>query len=645
MALHDYREQERQQAGPVTLTPELDLSLSDSELLDLIDRKQSEYASMLERDKVGQRVRTMTEYFRGKQEVKQKRGMPDKRYNANIIWRDLNTRVQNATSRMPDVVVMSPQQDESPTVKERTRSVEEWLGIRLDSDVTRRLAQRALQDNALKFRGVWAYRYDPVRKDAVIECLRPEDVVLDATARVPEDGYTCDNMEYVGEWCEDFTATVLDRFPDKSGELLAQISREKAAGNKPASSKLRYLKSTARVTRRDGSAALVLIYSYDRILLSKAPHPYWDEREGSEESFGIIPEDRLHPEVSAMLPVLGLKDPAEEARYAPRRFNHFPFPRMPYTLMVGRNLGEGPIESTTVVEQAIPLQDIVNNRGDQITQINDWAIPKTAIATGAMTEAKASKISRDPSEIITAELREGQGIDNVIKTFSGEPAHPALYQDLQANIQLIDSFFSTQAAVRGEAVEPESGISKQISREGDLSTTDDIAQTMVQRAVEEAANWLVQLAKIYFDEPRSASAYGPDRTLRKASVSRDLIPDDLQVVVKANAVDKMTMRNMALNLVTSQGIDPYNLYQFLDFPNPKEMTVDLVNFLRKDADGGASYLQSIGANPSLPGNQQNEAEASAPQAALQPAPSPQPPAPPGPPAPPQAPAPPGNIQQ
>lgn len=602
MSLHDYKGEE---SRPLTQNPELDLELSDDELLDLIQRKIDEYNSYYTEQHIEERSKKNVKYWKGQPDFSTKRGLPEKRYNNNIIHRDLATRIQNATSRMPDIVVMSPEQDTNPSVKEQSRTVEDWLCIRVDNDVTRRLAQSAVRDNHLKYRGIWKYRYDHFKKDAVIDRLRPEDVVLDSTARIPEDGYTVDNMEFIGEWIEESTASVIAKFPDSKQKILDELSREAKTNNKPQASKMRYLQSWARVHKNSGDPTIVLVHSYKRILLSKGMNPYYDDREPNIQEMGLIPESVLHPEVAQVLPQLGLQLP-QPPQTKPKNFNHFPFSRMPYSIFSGENIGDGPLDDTTVVEQSLPMQDIVNYRGDQITAINDWAIPKTATATTAMTDEKASNISRDPSEVITVKLEEGQSIDDAITTFSGEPANPALYDDLQQAISAIDSHFSTNPVTRGETVTQESGISKQISREGDLSAADDIAQTMVQRCVEEAANWLVQLAKIYFDEPMKATAPAPDRSMKTAAIARDMIPDNIQIVVKANAVDKMTLRNMSMNLVTSKGIDPYNLFLDLEYPNPKERAQQLVDFLNGPPSGYVKYLADIGVNPAEPANQQSE---------------------------------------
>lgn len=601
MPLHELEKQNEQ---PITQNPELDITLSDDELINLIDSKIGEYSKYLDTERITERAKKNVAYWKDNRHESEKAGEPQQTYANNIIHRDLATRAQNATSRMPDIVVMSPEQEDDPQIKEKTRSVEDWLGIRIDNDVTRRLAKGAIYDHHLKYRAIWKYRYDHFKKDVVIDRLKPEDVILDSTARIPEDGFTADNMEFIGEWITEATASVLAKFSDKREAILNELGREEIKSGKPRSSKMRYLECWAKVHNTKGEPKIILVHKYNHILLAKNTNPYWDDREKNLEEMGEIPPAELHPSVAQILPQLGLDVP----EYQPKRFNHFPHSRMPYSIFSAENLGDGPIDDITVVEVGLPLQDTVNRRGNQITLTNDWAVPKTAIDTEAITAEQAEDISRDPSEVIKVTVPEGRTIQSTIYTWSGEQASPALYQDLQQAIQAIDSHFSTNPVTRGETVTQESGISKQISREGDLSSADDLAQTMVQRCVEEAANWLVQLAKIYFDKPVRAMKQGFDRSLKTAAISSQLIPDNIQIVVKANAIDKMTMRNLAMNLIGGEAIDPQTLYEILDFPNPKEMTQRLIDYLSGKETGYMQYRQDIGLEAGVPADQQSEAD-------------------------------------
>ena len=581
-------------SSPVTNSPELDLGFSDTEILDLIDQKLAEYKAFYTSKKIKERTEKMMRYWKGDQSVDRNTKTEGRvEYINNVIHRDLATRVQNATSRMPDLVAMSPEQEDDLSVREQVRSVEQWLNIRLDSDVLKRLAKAALIDNHLQLRGIWMYRYDHFRKDAVIERLRPEDVILDSTARIPEDGFTCDNMEFIGVWIEDSTARILAQFPDKKQELLDEIDRVEVAGKEKAKpSKIRYLQSWATMHDEEGIAHELLIHSYNNIILHKGPSPYWVEEDVNAQ-FQLEPEQApidplsLPPELQ-QLGITQLPEPT-----TPKRKNFFEFARKPFTLFSGENTGEGPLDDTNVVEISLSMQDIVNKRGNQITLINDWAVPKIVTGAKYMTEEKAENISRDPTEIIHLS-NEAENISQALVAISGTPASPALYKDLQDAVAAIDSHFSTNPVTRGETVTQESGISKQISREGDLSASDDIAQTMLQRSIEEAANWLLQFVKIFYDEPRSASSPGPDKSLTKVSISSNLIPDGLQVIVRASAVDKSTKRNVAMNLASMKAIDPYSLFEDLDYPNPKEMTKRLVDFLAGPPEAYVRYMQDVG---------------------------------------------------
>ena len=583
------------EAGPLTQSPELSLQFSDSEINEVIGRKIKESIDHYKTKEIDTRTKKMVDYWLGIQDTGEKIRNQNPYLN-NIIHRDLGTRAQNATSRMPDIIVMSPQQQDNLIVKEQTAKIEEWLSIRLDSDVLRRLAKNAVMDNHLKLRGIWKYRYDHFKKDAVIDRLRPEDVILDHTARIPEDGFTADNCEFIAEWLEEPTAVVMAKFPDKKDDILTELDREKTEkGTVARSSKMRYMEVWATMHDEQGDPHEITFWKYNDLILGKSANPYFDDSEESNQEFGI--ED-VPPQ-----PLFG--QPALPQQPLPKRKNFFSFARKPYTIFSGENLGNGPLDDTTVVEVALPMQDIVNKRGRQITLINDWAVPKVVTGAAFLDEEKANNITRDPSEIIFLNI-DVEDVRAGFVSITGAPASPALYNDLQSSIQAIDAHFATNPI---KQLSGESGEAKQISRDQDLAAADEIAQNMVQRSVEEAANWLVQLAKIFFDEPITASAPGQDSTLRTASISKELIPDDIQIVVRSNAIDKPTMRNLMLELAGMKAVDPYTLAEALDIPNPKEVTQRLIDFLNGPPSGYVKYLQDIGANPLEPAGSQTEAVA------------------------------------
>jgi hypothetical protein len=152
----------------------------------------------------------------------------------------------------------------------------------------------------------------------------------------------------------------------------------------------------------------------------------------------------------------------------------------------------------------------------------------------------------------------------------------------------------------------ESGVSKQISREGDLVMSDDIVNIAVERAIWEMAQWEVQLMKLFYDKEHYVRHMGPDGELVESMLSQDLIADGICVSIKANSTDKITRRNTAMALLPAKAIDPLSLFEDLDVPNPKERVKRLITFLRGEADGWSAYSEAIGlegmapAQPALP---------------------------------------------
>lgn len=565
---------------PVTFAPEITLQFSDEEINQVIGKKITDAEQYYSSDK--KNLKSIREknvdYWLGKQVDPSK--MNGDVYVNNIIHRDTETSIKNAVSRMPDIIVMSPSVREDATIRDQTSNVEQWLRVRLDSDVLRRLAKGALRDNRLKLIGIWKVRYDFNRHDVVLERLKPEDVTIDHTARICEDGFTIDNAEFVREFLEEPVSVICAKFPNKKKEFLDLISREKFGGKEvPSSSKVRYEEDWATMYTAEGNPQEITFWRYQNLILDKRLTPYYDYAQAS------LPQ----------LP--GTEKPVQR--------NYFDRPRKPYILFSGENLGNDPIDDATPVTISIAQQDIVNKRGQQITLINDWAVPKIVVNGSAISEEKAANITQDPREIIYLN-DQNQDVRTALMAISSASASPALYQDLQNAISAIDTHFSTNPVSRGETVSQESGISKQISREGDLSAADDLAQTMIQRAVEEAAQWFVHLAKMFGSQPLSAVAPGKDGAITSVKIKSVDIPDDLQIVVKSNTLDKPTQRAMAMDLARMKAIDPYSLFEDLDEQNPKELTKRLVDFLSGGADGYARYLQDVGVTPMQPANQQSE---------------------------------------
>jgi hypothetical protein len=238
------------------------------------------------------------------------------------------------------------------------------------------------------------------------------------------------------------------------------------------------------------------------------------------------------------------------------------------------------------------LQKSANKRLRQITEIADNAVPKKAFAGDYITKEDARRVTNDPEENIWFDG--ANDVSKAVTTLRSDPPSPLLYQDLVGTRQQIDSKFATHSVTRGELQTQESGVSKQITREGDLTISDDIVSIVVERVVSEMANWATQMMKMFYVDAHWVKDMGQDGELVAVALQQDLIEDGMAVSVSSSSTDKASKKDMAIALVGQKANDPLSLFEDLEVPNPKERARRMITFNMGGQDGFARYAKETG---------------------------------------------------
>jgi len=579
--LPQIQEQEKLRKEESNIHPSLHLDIDDKDLIRIIKQRiiddENFYSTELKLDK---RRKKMEEFYLGKQvdtsTIDENWQLP---YVDNLIWQDLETRIGLAAATLPEVECVPPNDDN--VSKERAKKVERALEIRLNNENIRRLIKDGLRDNHLFLIGVIKIRWDPNLGefgDFVFEKVNPKKISMDHRATIPHDGYTADNMEIIYEWIEEPVGLVCAKFPDKKEELLQKLKITVGTTTQMAS-KMRYMEIWFTWYDKDGNQQEGVCWKFKNMILGKSKNPYYDW-EGIEKPTNELDENGK-PIIKTVLQ------------------NYFDRPRKPYIFITYQNLGNSPIDDTTAVEQAISLQQNINKRGRQITEIADNAVPKKIFSGNYITKEEARRVSNDPSEHIWLE-----GAEDVTKAFAtvrSDPPSPILFQDLVQNRTQVDSKFGTHSVTRGETVSPhQSGIAKQITREGDVSVSDDLVQTVVVRIITEMAGWAVQMMKTQYNKEHKFRSLDANGELSSLTLSQESIDEGIGIQVKASTIDKVRRRAEAVQLATQDKIDPLTLYEDMNAPNPKERVKRLLAFLRGNMDGYASYEKICEINQEQP---------------------------------------------
>lgn len=553
----------------------LSLPIEDVDLVSVIDEKIGLAKQHNSKLNIDARRKLNRDFWKGDQLDQSKL---DLRYQVpyidNIIYDDLETRISLAAGRMPDIIA-TPAADDDKSIQ-NARDIEDVLEYRINSSMMKRLIKDALRNYHLDFSAVIKCRWDKNKGengDFVFELVRANRIGFDHTATIPHDGFTADNCDLIYEWIEEPLSVVLAKFPKKKDRLISVLGGQQSMNAKRLVSKIRYQECWFRWYSDSGELMYGTCWKYGKEVLDKEKNPYWD--------WG----GRTKIEAN------------EEGKYESNKVynNYFDQPRMPYILLTYQNLGEGILDDTTPVEQAISIQRVSNKRGAQITELADRVAPRYSFNASVMSKEEARRVDpKDPTESIWLD-QAGQDADirkGMMVTQSAAPP-PILYQDQVGLRNRIDSKFSTHGTTRGETQPQESGISKQITREGDLTTADDMSDIIVERVVYEMVNWALQMIKMFYDKPHMIRFTGKDGEVLHREITQDHVEDGLIAEVKASSVDKQTRRADAMSLVQAKSIDPQTLFEDLDVDNPKERTKRLIAFQNGPNDAYVGYMDEI----------------------------------------------------
>lgn len=560
--------------------PEASLPIEDDELNHFIDQKVKDAEKFKSDKKIEERQKKLVKYYLGNQVDEDSLDTWQSAHIDNVLRRDEEVRINLAASRMPDIIV-SPSNDTMED-RDRAKKYENFLSKRLKSSDTQRAVEDGLRQHDLKFTAALKVRWDKGKKDFTYDLIRPENMVFDTSAPIPHDGYTPDNMDFVAHWIEEPASVVMAKFPQKK-EIIRELSKVGGDGKRLAG-KIRYLEAHFTYHDKEGMPIEGVAWRYKNEILGKEKQPYFDW-----EGYDDVVQDEM-----------GGFTLGKKFR------NHFDRPHKPFIFFSEGGLNISAYDDTTIFEQAISKQNILNKRRRQITEIADNSIPRLIFAGDLIDKEQAQRVSNDPSEHIW--IDGAQDARAAVQTVQAEPPHPILIQDAASLVIGIDADFSTQATTRGQTTTNESGISKQISREGDLATSDAVSRRIIERVMFELANWSTQMIKMFYDEAHYVREMGEDGEMTYVDMSQDQVDDGINVNVRSSTTDKQTRRAQALELAGMEGIDPLTLAQDLELPNPKERTARLIAFQNGPQDGYARYQAVIGIDANTPGGQNEEVE-------------------------------------
>lgn len=509
------------------LTPELELTMPDEEIIRLTQQWEQNYSSYIKGIEKTQKESErywLGEHYNSVEYLDQsKRPLQD-----NLIFESVETFLPEAAKKNPEPVVMADNTPEGIALSKQVKGV---LTFQADKNQMKLRLNQMTRHWSLYLMGAIKTTWDIKKNDIAIPVVRPQKFILDKDATIDVSGEY--KGAYIGEYQEKSASELVILFPKK-----AQFFKDLVEN-----------KMGTKVTYIEWWTPEALFYTYKKEVLEKFRNPHWnyEQTQTSVDEYGK-PVQTVTPGV-----------------------NHYLVPQMPYTFLSVFNLGKQPHDETSLVYQNLSNQDLINTTGKQIVR-NVKSMNNGIVLSGEVfTKEQAAEAAE--------ELADGGALwvpsGDVSRAYKRDqaPALPADVFNLRADTrnELRNIFGIRGSSAQGISNE-QTVRGKILIGEKDSSRIGGGISPYIEQCADRIFNLMVQFMYVYYDEPHYASILGQAKAQEIIQLRNSDLNRKLTVTVKEGSLipkDSLTQANQAMDLWAAGAIDPIALYDKLDFPDPR----------------------------------------------------------------------------
>ena len=501
----------------------LKYNASDKDLVNAIDKAIAESQKIKkEIDRIGE---DNIKYWKAKQLDESK--IPPKRAKIvdNRLFMVIETMIPILTTNIPEPQIEGDIDNE---IREKLVKILK-IAYEIKQKMSRKVRKFVRNWSCYRI-GILKYRW---QEGFVTEVINPKKIGFDPLVD------SLEKADYVYEYMEDTLEDLMIKFPRAKKKILDfyGVGREK--------SKVRYVEFW-------GDKGKWVCWKLGDIILDKKKNPNFDYT-GSQKK--IIDENG-------------------EETFNQSTNNLFKQPKFPYIVGNYFQLGDSLYDNTSLIEQGKALQDAVNKRKNQISDITD--LNKRVWIASSMS------ISRDDFQVFLNKTGENgvwldRGDISQIQAISGQMDANA-FNDLAHSINEIDNVLGTHSTTRGERAQQETLGGRQLLMGADYSRLGALMEDLVEQTVEDWYNGYLHMMKVFSQEDFEFS-FG-EETIQ---LNKEDIPEGITVMVKKGStllVDRSQRMEMAKELAKTDMIDPETLYQEMGYAKPQERAQKLIEWWR-----------------------------------------------------------------
>lgn len=507
--------------GAGTNVPELSLDMPDEDLIDLTKKWKQRWDDSELKTQWTAAYQDAEKYWKGEHYSTletETHALMD-----NAIFEALETFLPQATRRNAEGQV-EVDQPENADLKQFGDAIEKKIASLADALKVRLKIKKAARHWAIYRIAVAKVGWSQVTKDISLKIIRPTKLILDPDGTVDEDGYT---GEFVGEFKTQTASLLIATYPEATEFITKEVNG----------------KMGTEITYIEWNTNDYICWTLKDHVLGKSKNVNWNydnevTTTAVDDYGGVTPQPM----------------PAK---------NHFIAPRIPYIFLSVYNLGKNPIDDTGLIQQNLPLQDLINKRLRQIDMNADSQNGGIAVSGDHFTIDQAKQVSGTVRKGGTIWVPTGNVNDAVLKLDNKPLSSDSFQQLVDTRNRLADVFGtrgSTASGIQGE----ETVRGKIITRGLDSDRIGGGVTEYLEQFADDIYNWFVQLMYVYYHLEI------PDGKLTVSVKEGSLLPKD-----------NVTQANQAVDLATAGLMSLLDLYTKLEDPNPKERAANA--WLEKNA--------------------------------------------------------------
>lgn len=405
-------------------------------------------------------------------------------------------------------------------------------------------------------RGFLKLRFDPdagIDGDIVTDIVNPEDIIIDRNA-----GYLSNpNKIYHRIGCT--IDELISRFPNKKDDIYRAYGITRGVHSQ-LSRFVYYYECWFTYKQQENPAQEgVCWFIYDKgIILDKMKNPNWVYFESKKKE---------------------------------RQANVTPLPIKPFVPFNYINTGRSYIDETCLVEQAKPMQEMLNKRGRQIWENADYVNGRWVASKKSFSEEDAHKLINKGAKTVALVDSEdvGKALANVASAALPSYVEATLYDARNE----IDQIMGTPAIFKGSAPDRKDTLGRDMLINQQAGALQDDLVRAISASMEVYYLYLLQMFRVYYTEDHWFQVKGKDGKYEFLFLNGDKLDSDVKISVETDStlpLDKAQIRSTALQLwQAGNAISIKDLYEMLGMPDPDGMAE---RYLKSNADP-QGFLQEI----------------------------------------------------